>query len=430
MTGLEGLADSTQAVVWLDPQGRIGWCNQAAATALSRLGLEGQPILPLLEQGKRLRLVEAQSPITLPYRGHCTLLIEGKPRRWYRFFCHPYQGGTLCLGADVSDLYGKALAYQTTLEVLSGLVTQETRFEELLQYVLETAVAVVPGAQVGSIWYYSGDQFRLAAQVGFSQELMGIAISYQDELKWYGAGEEAWKRGQPRLLQGPQQIIARSLGVLREGPGYELGKIDQIQANLCVPVVLGGEAMAVLNLDNLEYPDAFPPEAMPIASHFGLQTAVLLYGLLNRRSLSELARTDPLTGLGNRRALSEGFTRMRTQAQRLGKPLTVIFWDLDGLKQVNDRHGHAAGDRVLREVALALQTLLRHGDRAYRIGGDEFVSLHLDLSEGEEGALIERVRSALPLRLSAGAARVDEPMSLEQVLELADAQMYRDKPPK
>ncbi|WP_018465214.1 sensor domain-containing diguanylate cyclase [Calidithermus timidus] len=429
MTGLEGLLDLPQTVVWLDPQGRIGWHNRAAASALSRLGLEGQPILSLLEQGSRLRLVEAQPPVTLPYQGHCTLVIEGKPRRWYRFFCHPYLGGTLCFGVDVSDLYSKALAYQTTLEVLSNLLTRDARLEELLQHVLETAVAVVPGAQAGSIWYYSGEQFRLAAQVGFSQELMDIAVPYEDELKWYGSGEEAWRQGQPRLLQGAQ-IVARSFLILREGPGYELGKIDKIQANLCVPVVLGGEAMAVLNLDNLEHPDAFPPEAVAIASHFALQTAVLLYGVLNQRNLSELAHTDPLTGLGNRRALSEGFARMRTQAQRLGKPLTMIFWDLDGLKRVNDQHGHVAGDQVLREVALALQTLLRHGDRAYRIGGDEFVSLHLDLSEGEEGPLIERVRSALPLRISAGAARASETMSLEQVLELADTQMYRDKPLK
>lgn len=429
MLGLEGLLNSPQTVVWLDPQGRIGWHNWAAASALLQLGLEGQSILSLLEQGSRLRLVEAESPITLPYQGHCTLAIEGKPRRWYRFFCHPYRGGTLCFGVDVSDLYSKALAYQTTLEVLSNLVTQETYFEDLLQQVLETAVAVVPGAQAGSIWYYSGEQFRLAAQVGFSQDLVGITISYQDEVKWYGAGEEAWRRGQPRLLRGAQ-IASHSVRALREGLGLELGRIDEIKANLCVPVVLGGETLATLNLDNLEHPDAFPPEAVAIASHFGLQTAVLLYGVLNQRNLSELAHTDPLTGLGNRRALSEGFARLRTQAQRLGKPLTVIFWDLDGLKRVNDQHGHVAGDRVLREAALALQTLLRHGDRAYRIGGDEFVSLHLDLSEGEEGPLIERVRSAMPLRISAGAARVNEAMSLEQVLELADAQMYRDKPPK
>jgi hypothetical protein len=216
MTGLEGLLDLPQTVVWLDPQGRIGWSNGAAATGLSRLGLEGQPILPLLEQGIRLRLVEAEAPITLPYQGHCTLVIEGKPRRWYRFFCHPYRGGTLCLGVDVSDLYSKALAYQTTLEVLSSLVTQEARFEDLLQHVLETAVAVVPGAQAGSIWYYSGEQFRLAAQVGYSQELLGTAVPYQDELKWYGAGEEAWRQGRPRLLQGAE-VISQSAQALRAG---------------------------------------------------------------------------------------------------------------------------------------------------------------------------------------------------------------------
>lgn len=417
--------------MWLDSQGRIGWANRLAREGASRLGLEEHHVPSLLARREGpLRLVDAKPPAThLPYQGHCTLLVEGKPRRWYRFFCQPYAGGTLCFGVDVSDLYSKALAYQTTLEVLSSLFTRETRLEDMLQHVLQTAVEVVPGAQAGSIWYYTGEQFRLAAQVGFSPELLGVSIPYEDELKWYGAGAEAWRQGRPRLLQGSEAIL-RSVQAMREGHNREAGRVGELQANLCVPVVMGGETLATLNLDNLEHPDAFPPEAVAIASHFGLQAAVLLYGVLNRRSLAELAHTDPLTGLGNRRALGEGFARIRAQAQRLGKPVTVIFWDLDGLKRVNDQHGHATGDQVLREVALALQTLLRHGDRAYRIGGDEFVSLHLDLSEGEEHPLIERVRAALPLRISAGATRVFAPMSLEEVLDQADAQMYRDKPPK
>lgn len=431
MVGLEGFLDSPQIIVWLNSQGRIGWANRLAQEGASRLGIEERHIPSLLARRESpLRLVGAEPPVTrLPYQGYCTLLIEGKPRRWHRFFCQPYADGTLCFGMDVSDLYSKALAYQTTLEVLSSLFTREARFEDLLQHVLETAVEVVPGAQAGSIWYYTGEQFRLAAQVGFSPELLGISISYEEELKWYGAGVEAWRQGQPRLLRGTEAIL-RSVQALREEHNLEVGRIRELKVTLCVPVVMGGEALATLNLDNLEQPDAFTPEAVAIASHFGLQTAVLLYGVLNWRSLAELAHTDPLTGLGNRRALSEGFARMRAQAQRLDKPVTVIFWDLDGLKRVNDQHGHAAGDQVLREVASALQTLLRHGDRAYRIGGDEFVSLHLDLSEGEEHPLIERVRAALPLRISAGATRVFAPMSLEEVLDQADAQMYRDKPPK
>ena len=431
MVGLEEFLESPQVVIWLDSQGRIGWANRLAREGASRLGLEGHHIPSLLARRESpLRLVEAEPPITdLPYQGHCTLLIEGKPRRWYRFFCQPYVGGTLCFGVDVSDLYSKALAYQTTLEVLSSLFTRESRLEDMLQHVLQTAVEVVPGAQAGSIWYYTGEQFRLAAQVGFSPELLGVSTSYEEELKWYRAGVEAWQQGQPRLLRGNEAIL-RSVQAMREGRNREAGRIGELQANLCVPVMMGGETLATLNLDNLEDPDTFPPEAVAIASHFGLQTAVLLYGVLNRRSLAELAHTDPLTGLGNRRALSEDFARMRAQAQRLDKPVTLIFWDLDGLKQVNDRHGHAAGDQVLHDVASTLKRLLRHGDRAYRIGGDEFVSLHLNLSEGEEHPLIERVRAALPLRISAGATRVFAPMSLEEVLDQADAQMYRDKPPK
>ncbi|WP_053043551.1 GGDEF domain-containing protein [Thermus filiformis] len=139
--------------------------------------------------------------------------------------------------------------------------------------------------------------------------------------------------------------------------------------------------------------------------------------------LGTLALNDPLTGLGNRRALELDYDRYRALAQREGNALWVSLWDLDGLKAVNDREGHAAGDRHLQAFARVLKEELREGDGVYRVGGDEFAALHLGL-EGE--ALAERVRARFPAvshHPSLACAKLGAPVKRAE----ADARMYRQK---
>jgi diguanylate cyclase (GGDEF)-like protein len=87
---------------------------------------------------------------------------------------------------------------------------------------------------------------------------------------------------------------------------------------------------------------------------------------------AELARTDPLTGLPNLRALVEALTLELARVQRDQRALALVYLDLDNFKQVNDRYGHRAGDRLLQQVATAVTDAVRAGDLPARIGGDEF----------------------------------------------------------
>jgi diguanylate cyclase (GGDEF)-like protein len=87
----------------------------------------------------------------------------------------------------------------------------------------------------------------------------------------------------------------------------------------------------------------------------------------------ELARTDPLTGLANRRAAEERLAQECDRARRYGHPLTVLLADVDHLKAVNDGHGHPVGDLLLREVAGRLRRVVRGSDLVARWGGDEFL---------------------------------------------------------
>lgn len=118
--------------------------------------------------------------------------------------------------------------------------------------------------------------------------------------------------------------------------------------------------------------------------------ALLLVGL--RRSLAryeELSHSDPLTGLLNRRALDDLMDREFARAARTGTGLTVVAIDLDDFKEINDTHGHAAGDEVLRRVAAALQGSVRSTDLVARPGGDEFM-LVIAGDEAAAGAVLDR----------------------------------------
>jgi diguanylate cyclase (GGDEF)-like protein len=114
-----------------------------------------------------------------------------------------------------------------------------------------------------------------------------------------------------------------------------------------------------------------------------------------RAKLDEIARTDPLTGCLNRRALEERVVGEMAYAQRVGRPLALLVVDLDRFKSINDRHGHAAGDAVLVAVARVLLAALRPSDILARYGGEEFCVLLRDTGEAEARLVGERLRAAL-----------------------------------
>ncbi len=155
--------------------------------------------------------------------------------------------------------------------------------------------------------------------------------------------------------------------------------------------------------------------------------------------LSERAVRDPLTGLANRALLEERLRSSLSRDARSGESTGVLFLDLDGFKAVNDEHGHAAGDAVLRTVGSRLNRLVRPSDTVARLGGDEFVVLVEGASPAALEALAARVHGALadPVRVgtldltvgvSVGVALSERGEGDPQgVLAQADARMYDAK---
>ena len=122
----------------------------------------------------------------------------------------------------------------------------------------------------------------------------------------------------------------------------------------------------------------------------------------------ELAHRDSLTGLANRLLFEEHLSRAIAEADRSGEHMAVLFVDLDGFKAINDTYGHAAGDRVLCQMATRLRQGVRRPDSVARLGGDEFAVLVRDVGSSGTLELGERLLAAIcaPIALADGPASI------------------------
>ena len=153
--------------------------------------------------------------------------------------------------------------------------------------------------------------------------------------------------------------------------------------------------------------------------------------------LHQMAREDSLTGLTNRRGFMETIDRALARVRRHGHAVALLYMDLNGFKQINDVHGHEAGDRALQEFARRIGKVVRGSDTVSRLGGDEFAVLAEGIAHiGEALALADKVRACLlapmsdpdvQLRTSIGIALYNGQANASALLRDADEAMYADK---
>jgi diguanylate cyclase (GGDEF)-like protein len=206
-------------------------------------------------------------------------------------------------------------------------------------------------------------------------------------------------------------------------------------ASACVPLTVGGEVIGSVLL-NREAPLA-EAEEQRIRESVG-QAAPVLANLRNLAVAEIRAATDGLTGLPNKRAVTDALNRMFALASTTGSPLALLLLDLDHFKQINDQRGHAVGDQVLANVGAVLRSVLRAQDFAGRNGGEEFAVILPDTEMSAATEIAERIRAAIAdislpgtgvsVTISIGVGSFPHHGStLERLERLADAALYLAK---
>ncbi|HEY3578445.1 MAG TPA: diguanylate cyclase [Gaiellaceae bacterium] len=222
--------------------------------------------------------------------------------------------------------------------------------------------------------------------------------------------------------------------VSADGSVVVSGDADGEGERLILPLTAAGEQFGTLELVGDSFSKEQRMNAASLAAHavVALENA-RLHGMVERQAL-----VDGLTGLSNRRAASDALHAEAARAERLETPLSVVLADIDAFKDVNDVHGHAVGDEVLRAFADVLRETLRDSDVAGRWGGEEFLLLLPGADEEGAAQLADRVRVGLAsrsipsvpdLRVTAsfGVAEYAGETNTEQLVAAADGALYRAK---
>jgi len=290
--------------------------------------------------------------------------------------------------------------------------------------------------------------------------LVGLAAEWLPAPGWLVAG--CGHGGRPRVLAArgliaEHEVVAReiAIAVMRSGRVFAAGAVGldgrpATRAVTAVAAALGfpleGRGRIVGALVALDPAPATRDPVLATATLAALNgalelAAVALDNALRMQHVESLSVTDDLTQLYNSRYLSQVLRRETKRASRSGRPLSLLFIDLDGFKSVNDRHGHLVGSRALVEAAAVIRASARETDVVARFGGDEFALILPETGTEGAAAVGERIRDTIAahhflqaegldvrLTVSVGVATLpDIAGSADGLLKAADEAMYRVK---
>jgi diguanylate cyclase (GGDEF)-like protein len=215
----------------------------------------------------------------------------------------------------------------------------------------------------------------------YADEIMRTTISFAEGITGWAA------RNREAVLSNQAHLDPR----VRTVPGTPL----EPEALICIPLIARGQIKGALNIYREGDAVAFSETEFEIAKRFGDAAALALDNAEIRERLEHQARTDSLTGLFNHSVFHERLLESLQESSRTHAPLAVLMLDIDDFKRVNDVHGHAVGDELLRFLAEALRAIVRPEDAICRLGGEEFAVV-MDECNGDDAVRVaERVQNRL-----------------------------------
>jgi diguanylate cyclase (GGDEF)-like protein len=307
---------------------------------------------------------------------------------------------------------------QTALQRVATSVAAETNPAILFARVAQQ-VGVLLGAESGYVVRFEGDdEYRVTGGWG-RKGVTTLPV---------GEAHAQASDGLVAELRRGRSVKRRSVA-----PGTHL---FAAQHRIGAPIVVDGRTWGMV-VALRDRPGPFPRDDEKRIARFAQLASVAVANAHARERLATQALTDPLTGLANRRAFDQRLLEETERAVRHERELSLILVDVDHFKLINDRFGHATGDRVLVNLARDMQAVMRNGDLLARIGGDEMAMILADCPPGEAGEVAHRMLAAIVedtslsqrhgVTLSIGVAGLTSGRSAEELLRLADQALYRAK---
>ncbi|XVU23290.1 diguanylate cyclase domain-containing protein [Actinoplanes sp. CA-054009] len=319
----------------------------------------------------------------------------------------------------------RAVAREHVLSQLGTALITSTEPAEVHRLAVTAAgelLAECPGARA-SIVEVSADGFSIADSAGD-----GTAAVLGRQVPLASAP--------PEILS---QLMAGEVVVVPDIAAAGYAEVDEATARpyTLMPLRNGDRFLGVLSVSAT---GELPAEIFQALQALRTQVSLALASVALTAELTERALHDPLTGLANRALLRERLTVALARSRRSGRPVGTLLLDLNGFKQVNDVHGHSAGDDLLKVVADRLRGCVRAEDVVGRLGGDEFVIIAEDLRSARDAMTIaDRVVAALNETVPVGRRQLSTPASVgialshsditdpDELLRMADTAMYTAK---
>jgi diguanylate cyclase (GGDEF)-like protein len=285
--------------------------------------------------------------------------------------------------------------------------------DEVLSRTLEASGAV-PGVDAALVSIAGDDAKPIVATLGLSTE-----------------------EAERQVITGPPDSHqARAISLTYQYPSEPDGVGELIHTGLAVPVRGEAGPIGFLSVYSRSPDHRFAEEEMRELEQLAQRAGPAIENARRFSEARQLADLDALTGLHNRRYFHETLAREVARAQRYGRRLALIVFDLDDFKAINDRIGHLAGDAVLAETAERVKDVVRSADVACRVGGDEFAVILPESTTADADQLYHRLLGAVSsnpvgqagrLSISAGMAELREEDNPTAFFERADEALYRAK---
>lgn len=306
---------------------------------------------------------------------------------------------------------------------ISRLASRDRDLEETLETILQITREIFPEGKVAILLRDEGQNLRVEAAEGYRDDVGELIIAP-------GEGVTG------RCAERAETVVVDEVD---RDPGYIRG-VPRGRSEIAIPLQVDGEVIGVLDAEATRA-GAFSDQQKQTLSVIAQQIAAVLHTVQLHEETRQLAVTDSLTGLHNRRYFLSRLEEHVARARRYGETLALLLLDCDRLKRINDRHGHHHGDRTLVRIAQLLRETLRETDETARLGGDEFALLLLNADAELTTRVIERLRgriedlelagrdgSPMEITASLGAALFPgDAESAHELLRRADEALYTAK---